>query len=209
MNAGILAINVVILIAVGVLYFFHFSGDNDTKGQGPELRSVGVSTSDQAAPSSIAYVNSDLLLEKYELVGKLAKQLENESRKKDADLSARQQELESEAAYFQESVQNQSLNEQSAQRIYDQLMVKQQEIYQIREQYAAELSQKEFEMNITLLDSVRNFLERMNSDFKYDYILNYNATGSILQAKPGFDITDEVLDGLNREYKAKYAPEEK
>jgi outer membrane protein len=209
MNTGSLVVNALLLIAVAVLYFFQFfgkTGDADTE---PERKPERQMTEARGSASNIAYVNSDVLLEKYELVGKLAKQLERESRKKDADLTARQEELESEAAYFQESMQNQSLNEQSAQRIYDQLMAKQQEIYQMQEQYAAELSQKEFEMNLTLLDSVRNFLDRMNVDYRYDYILNFNASGSILQASDAHDITDEVLEGLNREYKAKYAPTEK
>ena len=65
MNTGILVINVVILLAVAVLYFFQFSGDNDEGGHGPELKPADVSKSDQGTPSSIAFVNSDLLLEKY------------------------------------------------------------------------------------------------------------------------------------------------
>lgn len=209
-NTWSAVINVVLAIAVAVLYFLQFSGNDDsgktTKGSQGE-RPV-MEMQDGTGPS-IAFVNSDLLLEKYDLVEKLAKQLESESRKKDADLASRQEELESEAAYFQESVQKQSLNEESAQRIYEQLMAKQQDLYQLQQQYGAELSQKEFEMNVTLLDSVRNFLDRMNIDNKYDYILNYNASGSILQARDAFDITEAVLEGLNREYKEKYGPAEK
>jgi outer membrane protein len=83
-------------------------------------------------------------------------------------------------------------------------MAKQEEIYQIQQQYSAELAQQEFEMNMTLLDSVRNYLQRLNVKAQYDYILNYNASGSILQAKGNFDITEDVLQGLNSEYQAKY-----
>lgn len=209
-NTWSVVINVVLAIAVAVLYFLQFSGNDDsgktTKGSQGERP---VMEMQDGTGTSIAFVNSDLLLEKYDLVEKLAKQLESESRKKDADLASRQEELESEAAYFQESVQKQSLNEESAQRIYEQLMAKQQDLYQLQQQYGAELSQKEFEMNVTLLDSVRNFLDRMNIDNKYDYILNYNASGSILQARDAFDITEAVLEGLNREYKEKYGPAEK
>ena len=209
MNTASLVLNGVLLLAVAILYFLYFTGDDEAPSRSGEYPAAALEGSAGAAPASIAFVNSDMLLEKYELVGKLARQLESDTRKKDSELSARQKELESEAAYFQESVQNQSLNEASAQRIYEQLMAKQQEIYQLQEQYAAELSQKEFEMNMTLLDSVRNYLDRMNMDNKYDYILNYNASGSILQARGDFDITDLVLEGLNREYKAKYEPVDK
>jgi len=207
MNKGIISLNVVLLVAVVVLYFFHFSNEKPEAGgkeEPAQLPAVAESSS-----GTIAFVNSDILLEKYALVGKLSKQLEKESRKKDADLANRQKELEGEAAYFQESIQNNSLSEKNAQNIYDQLMQKQQEIYQLGEQFAAELAQEEFRMNVILLDSVRNYLGRMNADNKYDYILNYNASGSIFIAKDTFDITNVVLDGLNREYDAKYTPENK
>ena len=208
MSTTNLIISIILVVAVGLLYFFHFS-QGEAHEEHAESKPLMVKASTGGGTSSMAFVNSDLLLEKYELVEKLARQLESESRKKDADLTSRQEELETEASYFQESVQNQSLNEQSAQKIYEQLMAKQQEIYQIREQYGAELSQKEFEMNVILLDSVRNFLGRMNSEFEYDYILNYNASGSILQANSAYDITETVLEGLNKEYREKYAPKDK
>ena len=208
MNVGNLIISIVLVLAVALLYVLHFNDGGGSENK-KETKPVELTSNPSSGSTAMAFVNSDLLLEKYELVQKLAKQLEKESRIKDSDLSARQKEFESEAAYFQESMQKQTLNDQSAQRIYDQLMVKQQEIYQIQEQYAAELSQKEFEMNIILLDSVRNFLDRLNSENQYDYILNYNASGSILQANSTYDITEMVLEGLNNEYREKYAPENK
>lgn len=202
-----LVINVLVVAAVVVLYVMISGGGSGDKSAKSELSSPAQSVLPSAdGKTRIAFVNSDLLLEKYLLVEKLAKQLEQESRRKDADFSARQQEFESEAAYFQESMAKQSLNEQSAQRIYEQLMAKQQELYQLQEQYTAELAQKEFQINVTLLDSVKNYLDRMNGTEKYDYILNYNAAGSILKANNAFDITELVLEGLNREYNEVYAP---
>lgn len=199
--------NIVLLIAVVILFIFHFTKDKAEK-EAVAKKPVEHAVVSSGGSSAIAFVNSDLLLEKYALVEKLARQLETESRKKDVDFSTQQKEFEQEAAYFQESVANQSLNEQSAQRIYEQLMAKQQELYQLQEQFTAQLAQKEFEMNVVLLDSVRNYLERMNQGKKYDFILNYNASGSILQANNSFDITEEVLEGLNNEYNEKYAPKE-
>jgi outer membrane protein len=205
---GNIILSGILTLAVVVLFVMHFTGDTD-----PEVEKPGKTTTSFSQPDnglSIAFVNSDLILERYDLVKKLAGQLERESRKKDADLQARQKEFETEAAYFQESMQKQSLSEKRAQGIYEQLMAKQEEIYQIQQQYSAELAQQEFEMNMTLLDSVRNYLERLNVKAQYDYILNYNASGSILQARGNYDITEDVLQGLNSEYQAKYGgPREK
>jgi Skp family chaperone for outer membrane proteins len=83
-------------------------------------------------------------------------------------------------------------------------MMKQQELYELQEQYTAELAQKEFEMNLILLDSVRNYLTRLNHKYNFDYILSYSTAGNIMLAKDTFDITTSVLEGLNNEYNARY-----
>ncbi len=73
---------------------------------------------------SIAFVNSEVLLQNYDLVTKLSNQLDKQRQNKDADFTKRQSEYEQEAAYFQQQVKAQSISEQSAQEIYQQLMAK-------------------------------------------------------------------------------------
>lgn len=156
--------------------------------------------------NSIVFVNSDLLLQQYELVNVLTAQLEEERKRKDVDFSAKQQAYEDDAAYFQAQVQKQSISEESAKQIYEKLMMQQQDLYSLQDQYTAELSKKEFEMNLVLLDSVKNYLNRLNKIYNYDYILSSNNTGNILFAKDTFDITNQVLEGLNKEYNEKMNP---
>jgi Skp family chaperone for outer membrane proteins len=71
-----------------------------------------------------------------------------------------------------------------------------------------ELSRKEVEMNMVLLDSIRKFLLRYNSSANFDYVLSYNSMGNILLAKDTFDITSQVIQGLNLEYAGKNNEEE-
>lgn len=158
--------------------------------------------------NSLVFVDSDQVLQEYDLVTKLTNDMENDRKRKDASFSARQKEYETDAAYFQQQVQQQSISEESAQQIYEQLMLKQQELYELQDQYAAELAQKEFEMNMVLLDSIRNYLKRINLQYNYDYILSYNATGNLLLGKDTFNITQQVIEGLNKEYTIKYISEE-
>jgi outer membrane protein len=137
------------------------------------------------------------------LVNVLTDQLEEERKKKDTDFTVKQKAYENDAAYFQTQVANQSISEESAQQIYEKLMLQQQDLYKLQDQYTTELSKKEYEMNLILLDSVKNYLARLNKIYNYDYILSSNATGNILMAKDTFDITSQVLEGLNKEYTAK------
>lgn len=199
---ALIVLNVILLIGVVVLFYLYFSKPDREKPNSKNKAAIKEMV--QKRTNAIAYVNSDVILEKYKLVQKLANQLEKDRKAKDAEFSQRQKEYEEEAAYFQESVQKQSISEESAQRIYEQLMMKQEELYQLQDRYANQLAQKEFEMNVILLDSVKNYLDRVNKTYQFDFILNYNTGGAILLAKDTFDITSSVLKGLNEEYTMKY-----
>ena len=199
-----LILSVIAIIGLVILFVMEFT-DKDEPEEKQNIIALPVSAS---GSNSIVFINSDLILEKYLLVNKLAAQLERERQKKDVDFEARQKVYEQDAQYFQQQVQQQSISEQSAQQIYEQLMIKQQELYELQEQYTAELAQKEYAMNIILLDSVRNYLTRLNNIYNYDYILSYNTAGNIILAKDTFDITLPVLEGLNKEYDDSYVPTE-
>jgi len=199
-----LILSVIAIIGLVILFVLEFTGKDEPEEK-QITHALPVSSS---GGNSIVFINSDLILEKYLLVKKLAAQLEKERQKKDADFMAKQKAYEQDAVYFQEQVQQQSISEQSAQQIYEQLMLKQQELYELQDQYTAELSQKEFNMNLILLDSLRNYLTRLNRKYNYDYILSYSTAGNVILAKDTFDITLPVLEGLNKEYTDRYEPVE-
>ncbi|RLD61448.1 MAG: hypothetical protein DRJ05_02620 [Bacteroidetes bacterium] len=196
--------NIVLLVGLIALYVIYFTSSNEKKEVVPTKTIVlpQVSTSDGA----IAFVNSDLVLSEYKLVDRLTKALGKDRDRKTADITSRDQEYQKDAAYLQEQVQKQSISEESAQQIYNQLMVRQQELYELQEKYTYELSRKEIDMNMVLLDSIRKFLTRYNNTAHFDYVLSYNDNGGILLAKDTFDITQQVIQGLNIEYDVKFPP---
>jgi outer membrane protein len=200
-----LIVAVIALIGVIALFILHFI-DSDEEREPQKAQSVTITK--EMPSSSIAFVNSDEVLQQYDLVKKLSDDLSKERDKKDKDITAKQKAYQDDAAYFQEQVQKQTISQQSAEEIYQQLMARQQELYMLQDQYSAELSQKEMEMNMVILDSIRNYLKRMNMTAGFDYILSYNSMGNILFAKDTFNITPQVIQGLNLEYAEKNKIEE-
>lgn len=197
-----LILSIVAIIGLIFMIILKVTEDKDNDELLPGQRMPVVSS----GTNSIVFVNSDLLLKQYELVNVLTVQLDEERKRKDNDFTAKQKAYEDDAAYFQTQVQKQSISEESAKQIYEKLMLQQQELYSLQDQYTAELSKKEFEMNLVLLDSVKNYLSRLNKIYNYDYVLSSNNTGNILLAKDTFDITNQVLEGLNKEYNEKMNP---
>ncbi len=203
-NSGLI-VGVIALLGVIVLFILYFT-DSDEAQEVPKSQLVAINKS--MPPSSIAFINSEEVLNQYDFVKRLTGDLNSEREKMDKEFAAKQMAYQDDAAYFQEQVQKQTISQQSAEEIYQQLMVRQEELYQLQDQYSAELAQKEMEMNVIILDSIRNYLKRMNISANFDYVLSYNSMGNILLAKDTFDITSQVIQGLNLEYAGKNNEEE-
>ncbi len=152
---------------------------------------------------AVAFVNTDSVLTHYDLVKKMSDDYKAKYKRLEGELNAKQSAFEKDASYFQEQVQKKALSDQSAQEIYQQLMVEQQKIAELKQKYSMEMAQNEMEMNVSVLDSVMNFLKRYNTKYKYDYILGFTKTGNILYANDTLDITKDVIRELNAEYKKK------
>ena len=68
-----------------------------------------------------------------------------------------------------------------------------------------ELASETAKFNEALRDSLQNFLKDYNKDKNYDLILS-KAGDNILLAGKKFDITQDVINGLNKRYKPAAKP---
>ena len=195
----LLILNLVLLLAVILLYVLHFTGKS--KSSEPDISQTLAKA--KSGKMAVAFVNNDTILQNYEFVKKLRKDLEAKESRLSNEITAKQAAFDKDAAYFQEHVQKKAISDQSAQEIYASLTQNQQKINGLRDQYAAELQQNEQNMNVAVLDSIMNFLHRYNQKYKFDYILGFNKGGNILYANDTLDITREVLNELNSEYSKK------
>jgi hypothetical protein len=82
----------------------------------------------------------------------------------------------------------------------ERLQIKQQDIANKEKQLQA-LGEEVANTQANMLRSVSKFIEKYN-DNKFDYILAYtsNNISSVLFAKSELEITNEIVDGLNKEY---------
>lgn len=187
-------VNVVLFIGLIVLYFLILKPGSSTDTV------MAVSQKLSSGATTIAYVNSDSILEHYNLVKSMREELEQKSAVMEAELKRKQASFEKDAAYFQEQVNKKTISEESAQEIYAQLMAEQQKLYELKEKYSAEIAQQEYQLNLVLVDSLNNFLGRYNEKMGFDYIFSYNRAGNILFANDSLDITSQVLKLINEEY---------
>jgi len=151
----------------------------------------------------IAYVMTDTLSEAYEYFNDLQSDLMIQQQEKEADLNSRYKALQNKYLKIQRDVQNRMVTPTTAQKKQEQLGLQQQKLQQDQQLYQTELMEKTQKMTLQVLDSIQNFIKVYNKDHKYNMVITSDTLGSqILYADKSFDITKDVIKGLNKRYRA-------
>ena len=146
----------------------------------------------------IAYVNIDSLLQKYNYAKDLNESLLRRAENSRANVNEKGRQLEKEMAEFQRKYQNNAfLSQERLQQEQQRLMKKQQELQEYIQRLEDENMREQQKMLSQMNDSIINFIHEYNKDKKYEAILN---NASTLYIDPSYDITNEIVDLLNKRY---------
>ncbi|MDR0976494.1 MAG: OmpH family outer membrane protein [Prevotellaceae bacterium] len=162
--------------------------------------------SPEAGPLSgmkIAYVEVDTLLTKYnfaidlnEIMTKKSEDARLTLNQKTADLAKQQQE-------FQTKYQNNAfLSQERAQQEYNRLAKLEQDLRTLSDKLLADLNSENEKNSLMLRDSINSFLRAFNQTKGYDMIISNTGFDNLLYADPKYNITSEVVLGLNARYAA-------
>ena len=139
----------------------------------------------------IAYINVDSLLSKYNYAKDLNEKMINKQENARASINEKARQLKKEQDDFQRKYQNNAfLSPERAQQEYQRLEKKAADL----QEYAQRLENENMlEMN----DSINLFIKEYNKEKKYEAIFN---NASTLYINPQYDITNEVVELLNKRY---------
>lgn len=194
MKNASLILNVVLTIAVAVLYYLHFKG--------PQSETAPVtSTPAEAKGKAIVYVNVDSLLNKYDFFKDTQKVLESKRFQLENDIASKGRNLQNKVAFFQQRAA--TMTQEQGRATEASLQKEQQDILAYRDRAAQNLALEEQTKNKELYDEIYNYLKKINAQNKYEFVLGYTKGGGILFANPEADQTKTILDGLNKEYQAR------
>lgn len=195
-----LIFNVVLAIAVIVLYVLML-GNKSNKTMGPALNT---SDSTQTALLPIAYINIDSLLLNYIFAKESNESLLKKAEDSRLDLNVRDRQLQGEMAEFQRKLENNAfLSRERAEQEQTRLIRKQQDLQQLNAKLSQELMESQQKMSEQLRDTINNFLKVYNKDKGYQLILSNTSNDNILLGNEGYDITNEVIELLNKRYSPK------
>ena len=149
----------------------------------------------------IAYVEVDSLMTQYEFCKEFTLTLQKKSNNARNTLNQTGRQLQNAAANFQQKLQNNGFtSREQAESQQAAIQRQQQSLQELQGRLENELAQETQKYNEALRDSLMNFLAAYNKDKKYDLILTKQGD-NILYAAKRFDITNDVINGLNKRYK--------
>lgn len=185
-----LILSTILLVAVGVLYYLHFSASG-SKGLSSASAPVG--------DLSIAYINSDSVLKHYDFLKDKKVILEAKTKKMDSDYRNRAQSLQSEISAYQRNASTLTIGQ--ARALEEDLQKKQQNLQMYQQSLSQELMNDESKLNKELYDRITAFLKKYGKDNGLQVVLKYDPSSDVLFGVETLDITGQVVKGLNDEYK--------
>lgn len=159
-----------------------------------------------SAGMRLAYVEIDSLTTQYEFAKEKTAELEKKSANARNTIAQKTQQLESNVNNFQRKLQNNGFtSREQAENAQAALQREQNNLVALQQRLENELAQEQSKFLQALQDSLDSFLTIYNQDKKYDMIVNKAA---VLFADPKYDITQDVINGMNKRYKKESAKKE-
>ena len=195
-NKILIICNAVLFLGLIGIYVLHFTGGNkgkvNTEATAPLVKEGGL---------TVAYVNTDTLLAKYQYAIDMEKELL--AYKDQMEKSGRQQ-----MEQFQKDYQNylqtgstMTLSQQQAKE--EELKKRAEKMSTLEQELTAKIMERQMAENTKLLNAIFAFVREYNAaNQQFDIILRKTFNDSpTLYVNPAMDITDEIVEGLNEEYK--------
>jgi outer membrane protein len=154
-----------------------------------------------AKNGKIAYVEIDSIFNHYDLAKEEKASLETKQKQLDADLSNKSKNFQFEVNDFQSKVQKGLITQSNAQDMQRQLSAKEQELYQLRDNYRSQAAEETQVSQRKILQGIMAYLKIYNKEKGFQYILANSFPSSIIYADSTLNITNEVIKGLNINYK--------
>ncbi len=190
--------NVVLGAAVIVLFVFHFTGGEKKTSNGDGV------ASEMAVPSdiSIAYFNMDSVMSQWDLYFDYQQELQQKQTEMEADFAGRTESYYQKVQDAQYKVQKGLVTRSEAEQLQQHLGAEEQNLMTLQNQYAQELQEEGLVKNRKMLDMIEQYVAELSQANGYSYVYSYSFGGNLIYGAKPYDITAQVVAGLNEKFKA-------
>ena len=184
-----LALNAVLLVAVGVLYYLHFSSSTGSS-----------QTSSPTTPTGIAYINTDSVLKDYEYTKVNNQKLQDNAMRLQSDLKSRATALQGEINDYQRN--RNSLTIGQAQAVEEGLARKEQNFRMAQQTAEQTIMEEQQNLSLEMYGKITEFLKKYGQENGLQIVIKRDQSSDLWYGSESLDITKQVVEGLNAAYKA-------
>jgi outer membrane protein len=190
-------LNGVLAVAVIILFIMQFTGKKAQDSAKP------FPASDGSLPAllPVAYVNMDSLLQSYNYYKDLNEIIVRKEENARANVNQQGSQLQSEIQDFERKINNNAfLTRERAEQEQQRLLKKRQELEALDNRLTQDLMAEHQRLLEQLRDSLSAQLRIFNQEKKYQIIFSNISSDNILLADDIFNITNELIIYLNKNY---------
>src|ERR1044072_697042 len=188
-------LSILALVLIGVLFYLHFSGGSKPKS------TVVTADKTESNSFSVAYFDIDSLQEHYEYF----KDVSGDIKKKETAMNAELNDLSNKAQRtirkWQEKGNN--ITQAEGEQAQREVGLLQQQYQQRKGELEQDMQKLQVDRMTELRKQVEEFLKEYNKSKKYSYILSYEPGFIIYYKDSAYNITGDLITGLNTQYKEK------
>ncbi|CAN5894511.1 hypothetical protein BH11BAC7_BH11BAC7_35650 [soil metagenome] len=196
-------INVVLLLLVGILFYLHFTSKREiaaVKDKADSTPKLSFSIPKNLAGARVLYVNIDSIDSKYEAFADLSKEaggnyayMQKQYQKKALDLQQRYD-------TYQQKIQMQTISGDEAIKEEAAINAGMEDLKKM-ETNISSLEGAAMEKNARITGDITTYFKSYSKDKGIDFILAYGGSSGVLYANDSLDITADVLNALNENYR--------
>lgn len=189
----------IILLCATVALMASCGENKSTQPKENSLPKAGSKT--ETAAARIAYVEIDSLVTQLDMCKEAKAALEAKGKSYEKNIAAKTAAFQKAYQSFGQKMQTTGYKSQAEYEAAQKNLQRMQEEGAKYEQQCAEtLGKEQEEFNNRLRDSLQSYIKVLNADHRYTMILSKSGD-NVLYADPTLDITDEVINGMNKRYK--------
>jgi outer membrane protein len=197
MKNGLVILNVILLIGVGVLFYLHFnSAKTGTKSQNKTEQKDPIDSSAQSG-CRIAYFEMDSVAANFEKAKEMQGELEKKEEKMNSEMNRLQNLYQQKYVNFQQHGATMSSSQLDAAR--NELGQMDQTIKDTKTSLDQDYKTYYVQTQQEILSMIRKFCSEYNKDKRYAIIIS-NEPGLVFYKDSTMDITRDLLEGLNKMY---------
>ena len=196
-NKILLACNAVLLLGLVGIYILHFTGNNggskvNANAKAPVVKEGGL---------KIAYVDTDTLLANYQYAKDLEAELLTYKNQQEQYGKQQMEKFQKDYQDYLKNGSNMTLSQQQAKEA--ELKQRAERMSTLEQELTSKIMERQITENTKLLKAIFAFVREYNEqNQQFDIILRKTFENSpTLYMDSCMDITKEILDGLNEEYK--------